>query len=271
MNFEYNKTDRGESVAFISEGKLFLADETHPNFLKILLSLQVGLDAAHLFDVVSSVRDAISTYSNRVTVTNEGVFVDGMLATGILSQKILSIMASGESPKPYVLFLENIWDNPSHRSREQLFSYIERHGFLITDDGCFISYKGISGGKSLAAGTAFVDGVMVKGKIPNKVGSVITMPRSQVSDDPNIACHQGLHAGAWSYASTWGEDVVKVKINPSDVVSVPADSSQKKIRTCRYEVLSITKKELEYDMDYYAYTEEDMINAHDAGLRNEEW
>jgi hypothetical protein len=271
MNFEYNNTDRGRSVAFVSDGKLFLADETHPNFPEILRRLHLGLNPAHLFDLVTSIRNAIRTYSSRVTVTNAGVMVDGTVVTGMLSEKILSIMSDGNSPRPYVKFLENIWDNPSHRSREQLFSYIERHGFLITDDGCFISYKGISNGKSLAGGTAFVDGVMVKGKIPNRVGSVITMPRHQVSDDPNVACHQGLHAGAWAYANMWGDDVVKVKINPANVVSVPADSSQQKLRTCEYEVLSVTKRELDYSGHYYAYTAEDMRNAHSAGLRNEDY
>jgi hypothetical protein len=89
-----------------------------------------------------------------------------------------------------------------------------------------------------------VDGVEVKGRIPYVDGSVVTMPRSAVGDNRNIACSTGLHAGTYSYASGYGDTLILVKINPRDVVSVPNDSSGQKLRVSRLVVLNETTERL---------------------------
>jgi hypothetical protein len=56
-----------------------------------------------------------------------------------------------------------------------------------------------------------------------------------------------LHVCSQSYLGHFGGDrVIVCKINPKDVVSVPADYNNAKMRVCRYEVVSELKDE-EYD------------------------
>lgn len=275
INYTYNESDKGESVAVYVNGSLKVADDSHPRFREILSHVRNGRDPSHLFDIVSEVRNAVSKYSRLVTVDAHNVYFDGEPVRGGIANKILEVLNAGLDAKPYVRFLENVWSNPSHRSREQLFTYLDNHGFQITEDGCFISYKGLTKeGKSVHSGTAFVDGVRVTGQIPNVEGSVITMLRSSVSDDPNVPCHQGLHAGAWGYASSFGLGVTaKVKINPMDVVSVPADSNVQKLRTCKYTVLELTDEELDYEESpYYDYNlgyEEGFADGQESANRGE--
>lgn len=273
MNFNITGTRNGQSIRVITDSmEALIADESHPSFNLIVEACVKGEDPTHLFDVASAVRTTINGLSDRVELDGDVITVDGEHVGRNLTNTILTVMNEGLDPIPYVRFLENLADNPSHRSRTQLFDYLNRHGFQITDDGCFISYKGVNAdGKSVSSGTAFVDGVKYTGRIPNAKGSVITMPRAQVSDDPSVACHQGLHAGAWGYASTFGSNdcTLKVKINPKDVVSVPADFDQQKLRTCRYEVLEVTLKELPKKQVYYTEAEMDEAfnNGYDEGRR----
>jgi hypothetical protein len=100
------------------------------------------------------------------------------------------------------------------------------------------------------------------GKFFNGVGEVLEMPRNAVCDDADVGCSYGFHAGSHAYASTFGggdSRLVIVKINPSDVVSVPKDCDCQKLRTARYEVVKdfdgVYKKPLNtefnsYDEDY---------------------
>src|SRR5690606_6818039 len=132
---------------------------------------------------------------------------------------------------------------PDKRSREQLFTWLQSHEFTITEEGDILGYKGVrlthdeNGFTSISTGTAYVDGKMHTGAIPNPIGAVVSMPRAQVQNDPNVACHVGLHVGDWSYASGFAQGaVLEVHVNPRDVVSIPHDSSQRKMRCCKYKV-----------------------------------
>jgi hypothetical protein len=77
------------------------------------------------------------------------------------------------------------------------------------------------------------------GKFNNKPGEVNEMPRNQISDDPKEACHEGFHVGALSYAQTFhsGGRIVVCKVDPENVVCVPYDESQRKMRVCKYKIL----------------------------------
>jgi hypothetical protein len=192
--------------------------------------------------------------SERVTVQNGHVFLDGDEVSGDLANHILRFMKEGNDPQPLINFLEKVATNPNEHSREQLYAWLSKRNFTITADGDFIAYKGVnrrtSGDdldlypyQSVHAGGATVDDVRYNGYVPNGVDAVVEMPRSDVAHDPAVACHTGLHAGNWRYASNFAGYVLTVKINPRDVVSVPHDSNSEKIRTCRYLVIADDDKE----------------------------
>jgi hypothetical protein len=143
--------------------------------------------------------------------------------------------------------MENVMANPQVESREQFYRWIDNHDFPIDDNGNIVAFKGVrkdgkGGYTSISSGTAFVNGVENNGYIPNALGDIVTMPRSEVEFNPRVACHKGLHAGTWKYAKDFSQGaVMHVRINPRDVVSVPNDSSSQKVRVCRYEVISFAE------------------------------
>ena len=73
----------------------------------------------------------------------------------------------------------------------------------------------------------------------NSPGQILSMPRRDVDDNRERTCSYGFHAAAYSYARNFmgGGRLIAVKINPADVVSVPSDYNNQKLRTCRYEVM----------------------------------
>lgn len=84
--------------------------------------------------------------------------------------------------------------------------------------------------------------------IENKIGCVTRMPREKVTHDPKEACAPGLHVCALKYLDYFHPEsgcLLLCKVNPRDVVSVPEDSKQTKLRVCEYTpVLSLDSGEL---------------------------
>lgn len=126
-----------------------------------------------------------------------------------------------------------------------------------------IGYKGVRDtpdNRSIAAGNSpvLVNGVSHVGHIPNPLGAVIEIPRSQVDPSRDQGCSVGLHVGTWDYArdfarSSFGK-VLTVAFNPRDVVAVPRDCGYAKMRVCRYQVLDVA--EAEHDMALLATADE---------------
>lgn len=301
MNFSLVSDGTNEYITvFTSTGKVMSASKDHPNFESIVSKVRAGdPDVESLFDVSLAVNQAFNKVSDRVSILNGQVYFDGDVVDNALSKQIVRFMHDNNLDRVNALvnFFENVAANPNEHSREQLYRWLDNHDFPITDQGMIVAYKGVeldvSGNyRSIHSGTAIVDGVVVNGRIPNALGSVIEMPRSEVQFDPSVGCHTGLHAGTWDYASSFGRGgVLTVEINPRDVVSVPTDCESQKVRVCRYKVLDVTEVEIsssyyddgssmdnDFDDDFYedasdAYydddsdDEDDFFNVADGGSR----
>jgi hypothetical protein len=161
------------------------------------------------------------------------VFYDGswLVVDNALSQRMLRMLREGFDIKPMAYFLSRLQANPSYRAREELFEFLEFGNLPITDDGCFLAYKRVKDN--------YMD--VYTGTIDNSVGAVVEMPRRMVNDDSSQTCSSGLHFCSREYLPHYGASpstrVMLVKIDPADVVSIPADYNNTKGRCCRYEVV----------------------------------
>lgn len=138
-------------------------------------------------------------------------------------------MAEEGYPVDHMLaFLENLLQNPSARAIEQLYNFLEKCNLPITPDGHFIAYKRIR--------SNWMD--CHSGTISNRIGAVIEVSRQCVDDNPNRTCSYGLHVCSLEYLKHFhGERLILTKQNPRDVVAIPTDYNDTKMRVCRYEVL----------------------------------
>lgn len=152
-----------------------------------------------------------------------------------LNNTILDYMSEDLPFQPLVKFAINLSKNPSAHSVEQLFNFLEKNSFTITEEGNFIGYKSVR--------ADFTD--CHTGTFDNSVGKTVSMPRQGVVHDPEQTCSAGLHVANYSYAMGFSGAVkVFVEVNPRDVVSVPVDYNHSKMRVCEYKVLGICEEEI---------------------------
>lgn len=166
-----------------------------------------------------------------------------------LADKVRAIHEEGLPLSLFEKFWQNLQLNPSSSSVRELYEFLAYKELPLTEDGCFLAYKGldkefwsISGNKE----TKVIKGqVNPQGNIFNGVGEKIEVRRWDVDDNRSNHCSFGLHVGSLDYARGFARGtVVVVKINPKDVVSVPNDCNCQKCRVSAYEVVSIFEQEI---------------------------
>ena len=248
-NYKLSGDNKGESLVVIYDGEdPVTVPGTHPKFDEILTLLRGG--EAHDDEVEALVNEnhamarKLAFVTERVSVTPYAAFFDGDPLNPVMTSVILDLYNEGkeEGLKAVANFLDKASQNVSMESVEALYQWIRNGDLVLKPNGNFVAYKGVQkiGEEvvSISSGTAWVDGVRHKGHIPNPVGSVISMPRSEVNADGKTHCSTGLHAGTYSYASGFGRGILLlVEINPRDVVSVPDDFTFSKLRVSRYTVV----------------------------------
>lgn len=247
---------QGATVIF-PDGSTQTIGSDNPNYQKVidaLLPTQTVSDD-ELLEMISPfelIYRKLTKLSERVSRKGMRLFFDGDAVANALALHIIKIMDAGapESEwQAYIKFWEKVATNPSTRSQDELFLFIEKHGLLLTPDGDAVFYKSTrADGTSTYAGYGIVDGVEYEhDHIPNHVGAVVEIPRSKVDDNRGIACSVGLHVGDYTYANTYSERLWTVLVNPRDVVSVPSDANERKIRVCRYTIIEENADRVKYD------------------------
>ncbi len=257
---------KGDSlVAVLSDGTSYTADKTHSNWNQLAQALK-NKDAEAFVDAfdLNKVLENYVTGPTNVNVASGCVkVVDGQIFYGkealrsTLVDRIYEMMNRGYDFIHMLTFLDNLHENPSKNSFDQLHSFLENAFLPITPDGCFLAYKTVR----VHTGDRFTDeyGNVVDagdyvdkytGSVRNNVGDEPWMSRNKVTDNPDVHCSHGYHVGALAYAGPGGwynssnDVVVIVKVDPRDAVSVPNDHSCQKLRVCRYTVVGLYQGEL---------------------------
>lgn len=202
---------------------------THSNFQEILNLLVADKleEAAQKINV----RRAVEKYiSGDVRIEGGSLFYQNIELRSGLVDRILDSMEKGENFEFYFPFLENLLENPSQKAVSRLFDFLVANDIEITEDGYFYAWKVVRDNYFDCHSNTF----------DNSPGKVVKMPRTRVNDDDTQTCSRGLHVCSKSYIRHFGSStsrVVKVKVHPRDVVSIPIDYNDAKMRTCQYEVV----------------------------------
>lgn len=217
-----------ESVTIIWKGKPYTVKQGSPNYTGLKKAID-NKDWDKIPDHLTIAKSISSWSTGEFKIKDNAVIYKNSELPGELSRRIIETASTGGDPDPFYKFWAKLQTNPSRRSVEQLWPFLQHQGIPLTKDGDFLAYKGVT--------DKYMD--IHSGTISNKPGTTVEIPRNTVSDDPREACHFGLHAGAKEYASSFsnGGKIIICKINPADVVCVPYDSSQQKMRVCKYVVI----------------------------------
>lgn len=243
-------------ILVLSTGKTLRVEKTDPKYPLILNTFSLPeeeqeQEIQNILDRECESKPTIKTLAKKgfdVDLENSTVTYQGEKLPKSLVTKVLSITRDGLPIVHFERFWENLRSNPSAGAVDELTDFLSYKELPLTEDGCFLAYKGVNEDFWSVYGnteTTVLQGkVDSQGRILNSVGSTIEVLRRDVDDDRNNECSHGLHAGSRDYAVGHGPKAVVVKINPADVVSVPRDCSFQKCRVCKYEVVDFYTQEI---------------------------
>mgnify|MGYP000047132747 CR=1 FL=1 len=227
MNFI--KSGNGVVVIFKDTIRPVRADS--PVFEKLMDALRKNAE-----DLVRDLIDkaqAIRKHSSGLFHADENgtVYLGSEAVPATLANHLVKFMEAGVPVQPLIAFWDRLKKNPSPSARKDLYDFLVVNSVPLTEDGKFLGYRRVS--------DDYLD--LYTGKIDNSVGSYVSMDRKLVDADRNNTCSTGLHVAAYNYAANvYGNGrgkLVEVLVDPEDVVAVPPDYDQQKMRVCAYEVV----------------------------------
>lgn len=253
---------QGKNIIVVINGSSHTIKEDHLSYDKIKVAIKEGN-----WDVLP---DLVDTKSELVKYSNGNLVIDkGTLywkkrkLAGVLANRIVSLYKEGFSIDPFVNFMHKLDANPSATAVNELYLFLEGCKMPITEDGCFIAYKRVQSDfldchsasvlnkpaklltdadRSAIANGQYTNVGTEKNVTVTLVDGVTTveMPRNSVDDVRTNYCSDGLHFCSLGYLNHFGGDnIVLLKINPADVVSIPADYNNTKGRCSKYQVVDI--------------------------------
>jgi len=220
-----------------TEGFPVIINRADPLFNKVLTAIRLKN-----FELIPAMVDKptqIMEHTKGKFTVNDGIIViDGEELPIELSDKLLEFVDGDVETRALENYWNNLKRNPSETSKKDLFRFMRANKMPITASGCFVAYKKVD--------VNYYD--FYTHKILNAPGKVIKFERKNVNENREQTCSYGLHVAAYEYANVHyhgGKGVLlEVEVNPKDVVAVPPDYKEQKMRVCRYRVLGVATDEI---------------------------
>lgn len=231
MSLNYVLTQGG--ITLILNGKPVTVAKSDKAFQDVLQAVREKKDEQSILEILESERiklEQASQVTPDIAVRGGMVYYKNEPVGGVLGERMLQMVDEGFDLLPMARFLENLQKNPSKRVVDHLYAFLEHGKNPITEDGCFLAYKAVRDN--------YLD--IHSGTFDNSVGQVVEMPRNRVDEDPDQTCSAGLHVCSFEYLPYFSHadgHVMVCKVNPADVVAVPRDYNNTKMRVCKYEVV----------------------------------
>ena len=251
-----------DGVSMFIDGKILSAENSHPKYNAIIEALRdEDWDAIpSLINTAVAVEQYAQGSGIVVDVDAAMITYNGVPLRNYLVDRILSMLSEGFNIAPMVTYLENLMSNPSKRAVDELHKFNEYGKMPITEDGCFIAYKIISGWYDTYTKTVFNKPAALFDADDRKLlpyttelgvtvdvedgFTTVSMPRNQVDANAARTCSEGLHFCSQEYLESFsGDKIVVLKINPADVVSIPIDYNNTKGRCWKYQVVDVLSDE----------------------------
>ena len=241
-------------VTLFKDGRQFSAPSDFWSFNRIIEKIKNqdfnGIE--ELFntkEAVESVQKEVSaevaeSLGEEVRIIGGEVFVGDKKVYNSVTQRLVKMLSGGFDVKPLSNFLKRLLKNPSRTAIQECYPFMEKADVTIDEEGYIIAYKKVR--------DDYFD--IYSGTVNYNIGNIVEMPRNEVDDNRSNLCSDGLHFCSFSYLGHFGAGsgnrILIVKVDPADVVSIPADYNDAKARACRMEVIG----EIEEQKDVLAKT-----------------
>lgn len=212
----------------IVNGRSFQLRKDDPTYQTVKDALKANRSADHIEKILNPPITIVKAgKKGNITIQKGMVLFNGVPIQHAVGDRILAYIKEKLPHKPLMKLLQHIYMNKWNGGVDGILAFLENKCLPITEDGYFIGYKSVR--------PNYKD--WYTGQYDNSVGK--TVREHDVDTSTAVECSNGLHVGNFKYASTFNTNghLMLVKVNPKDVVSVPIDAQQGKIRVCEYTVI----------------------------------
>lgn len=222
-----------DGITVILNNKPVHVARTNKYYEDVVAGIEENWTEEELQNVIESIQREVNRYcqeDGRITYTNGVVSYLGEQLYGYAVDKLVSLIHAGKETTPLIRFLEKLQLNPSMQTREDLYAFLEHGKIPINEQGNFLAYKAVTANfKDIHTNT-----------FDNSIGAQPSMLRAKVDDRREQTCSRGFHVCSYDYLPSFSHadgHVVVCEINPADVVSIPVDYNNTKMRVCTYKVI----------------------------------
>jgi hypothetical protein len=221
---------QGKNVILVIDGESHtISKDTHISYARVIECLKKQ-DWGGLRECVVPSKAIVNFGKGYVGIDGSTITWKGKPFHNALATRMIEMYQDGFPIDPMVRFMEKLMENPSKRSVDQVYGFLEKNKLPITETGNFLAFKRVR--------ADFMD--VHSNTIDNSIGQVVEMDRNLVDDNPDSHCSSGLHFCSESYLGHFGnrnDPIMILEISPADVVSIPTDYNGAKGRCCKYTVV----------------------------------
>lgn len=221
-------------------GRPYSISSQHPQFTKVRdLVLKDAGEKEVLWAIQEETRGVRSLIERSLakrkltgTLTyDEGLlYYDGRPLHNYAADTLIGLLNLGHDVTALANFIDKQQANPDPTVHEHLYAFLEHGKIPLTPDGDFLVYKAVRAN--------YRD--IHSGQFDNSIGAAPSVPRESVDPDRTQTCSRGLHVCSFAYLPHFSHadgHVMVCKVSPADVVAIPQDYNNTKMRVCRYEVV----------------------------------
>ena len=136
MTTAYPYLIQGSNIVVVIDNKPHTINKTHITYNKVLDAIKAG-DWDAVKDFIEPKQVVLNYGQGNVSVQGDELFWKGQPMHGSLSRRMISMLQEGFPIEPMVAFMENLMQNPSKRSVDELYGFLEKNSLPITPDGHF--------------------------------------------------------------------------------------------------------------------------------------
>jgi hypothetical protein len=245
---------QGKNITVVIGSKSHTISSTHLAYERVKAAIKNN-DWDLVKDIIEPKKMVLNYGAGNISIKGETLYWKGEEMHNAISRQVIKMLQEDFPVEPLVAFMENLMQNPARHAVDELYTFLERGNLPITSDGHFLAYKKVRDDyKDCHSNTVLnkpayaltkEEAAALPARVKNGVTvavvggeTVVSMERNRVDDQANNTCSTGLHFCSKEYLNHFGgARTVILKINPRDVVSIPADYNATKGRTCRYTVI----------------------------------
>lgn len=231
-----------DGLTVVINGKPYSISSSTTGFDKIRDAVLAGADPQQVLFLIQekaikiqelvSVTLAKQNLTGRLTYEEGVILYEGKPIHNYAVEHLVKLLSLGHDVSALANFIDRQQQNPTKFVHDELYKFLEFGKIPLTPDGHFLTYKAVR--------KDYMD--IHSGTLRNMVGDRPRMPGGRPAVDPNRnnVCSTGLHVCSYGYLPSFSHadgHVMMCKVDPFDVVAIPPDYNNTKMRVVTYEVV----------------------------------